>query len=198
MTAQIETEADRGIFIGDAVPVAIRGRMLCASNVECDCLFSAMTNDRAIASVDIHLSPGERVVAYLEKFGRVEGVVEKRIGDEYLIDLKISKRSQEKFSQQLDRISKPIELRGPEDRLHKRLTPRRPDCELTLDDGRQYGCQLIDISRSGAAVEINFRPAFGTALTLGKMRGRVVRHFQEGFAIEFLAIQPKEALKPFF
>ncbi|MGO7428933.1 PilZ domain-containing protein, partial [Rhizobium ruizarguesonis] len=36
-----------------------------------------------------------------------------------------------------------------------------------------------------------------TAVRLGNMRGRVVRHFVEGVAIEFLSIQSRETLREF-
>ncbi len=52
----------------------------------------------------------------------------------------------------------------------------------------------MDLSLSGAAVDIEIRPPIGTAVQLGNMRGRIVRHFLEGVAIEFLTLQSREAL----
>ena len=49
----------------------------------------------------------------------------------------------------------------------------------------------------GAAVEIDVRPALGTPVRLGTMRGRVVRHFQEGVAIEFLSMLSAEDLEKY-
>ena len=77
------------------------------------------------------------------------------------------------------------------------LTPRNTRTELTLDDGRRYPCRIIDLSLSGAAIDIEVRPALGTPVQLGSMKGRVVRHFQEGVAIEFSSVQSKEALTSF-
>ena len=48
---------------------------------------------------------------------------------------------------------------------------------------------VIDISLSGAAIELAVRPAMGTPVTLGRMRARVVRHFQDGVAVEFASAQ---------
>ncbi|MBN9056764.1 MAG: PilZ domain-containing protein, partial [Rhizobiales bacterium] len=94
-------------------------------------------------------------------------------------------------------IANKHELGLPEDRRHDRLTPRNTRTDLTLDDGRRYPCRIIDLSLSGAAVDIDVRPALGTAVQLGHMKGRVVRHFQEGVAIEFSSVQSKEALTVF-
>ncbi|MNL87211.1 hypothetical protein D3C87_2162610 [compost metagenome] len=55
----------------------------------------------------------------------------------------------------------------------------------------------MDLSLSGAAVDIDIRPPIGMPVRLGSMRGRVVRHFQEGVAIEFLTLQSREALTEF-
>ena len=46
----------------------------------------------------------------------------------------------------------------------------------------------------GAAVEIDVKPAIGVQVTLGTMRGQVVRHFEDGVAIEFAVIQRPETL----
>ncbi len=79
-----------------------------------------------------------------------------------------------------------------EDRRHDRLTPREIKTEITLEDGARYSCRIMDLSLSGAAVDVEVRPPIGTPLALGNMRGRVVRHFVEGVAIEFLSIQSRE------
>ena len=42
-----------------------------------------------------------------------------------------------------------------------------------------------DGSLSGAAVEIDVKPALGVQVILGTMRGQVVRHFDDGIAVEF-------------
>jgi hypothetical protein len=65
---------------------------------------------------------------------------------------------------------------------------------LHLLDGRQYPCRIIDLSLSGAAIEIEVKPAVGVQVTLGTMRGQIVRHFEEGVAIEFAIVQRPETL----
>jgi len=41
------------------------------------------------------------------------------------------------------------------------------------------------------------KPAIGTVLWLGRMRGRVVRHFDEGVAIEFAIVQTRDSLEEY-
>jgi hypothetical protein len=112
----------------------------------------------------------------------------------FVMSINATERKREKLAAQLTWLANKHELGLPEDRRHERLAPRESLTELALDDGRKYPCRIIDLSLSGAAIDIEVRPAIGTPVKLGHMRGRVVRQFQEGVAIEFLAIQSKDAL----
>ena len=51
------------------------------------------------------------------------------------------------------------------------------------------------MSLSGAALAIDVKPAIGQAVTLGRMRARVVRHFEGGIAVEFAAVQSAESIE---
>ena len=115
----------------------------------------------------------------------------------FAILLNATDRKREKLAAQLTWIANKHELGLPEDRRHDRLTPRNTRTDLMLDDGRRYPCRIIDLSLSGAAVDIDVRPALGTPVQLGSMKGKVVRHFQEGVAIEFSSVQSREALTAF-
>ena len=53
-------------------------------------------------------------------------------------------------------------LNLPEDRRHERVVPDNRHSTVVLDDGRRYNCKIIDISLSGAAIELAVRPAMGT------------------------------------
>jgi hypothetical protein len=62
---------------------------------------------------------------------------------------------------------------------------------LILQNGTNVACRVIDLSASGAAVAIapDLLPPVGAAVTIGKTAGRVVRHIENGFAIEFQRLQ---------
>ena len=49
----------------------------------------------------------------------------------------------------------------------------------------------------GVAIAIapELRPAVGTAVTIGKTTGRVVRHIDDGFAIEFTRLQHPDSVE---
>lgn len=141
--------------------------------------------------------PGDRIIAYIDHIGRIEGNVIKTTDDGFVITTVATERKREKLAAQLTWLANKHELGLPEDRRHDRLTPRRSRTELAMDDGQILNCRIIDLSLSGAAIEVDVRPAIGTLVRLSNIRGRVVRHFLEGVAIEFTTLQSRESLKDF-
>jgi hypothetical protein len=57
-------------------------------------------------------------------------------------------------------------------------------------DGREYPARILNLSRTGVGLEAGFKPPIGTPFVIGDAAARVVRHFEKGFAGEFL--QPVE------
>lgn len=180
-----------------SVSINVPGRLMCADYSEHDCVAAAMSPGDVTFQCAARVRSNERIVAYLEHIGRVEGRVVAHEREGFSIMLNATSRKREKLAAQLTWLANKHELGLPEDRRHERLAPRNPRSELQMNDGRRYPCRIIDLSLSGAAIEIEVRPALGTPVSLGTMRGRVVRHFEEGIAMEFVRIQPAEAIRGF-
>lgn len=105
--------------------------------------------------------PGEKIIAYIDHIGRIEGVVTRTLQDGFAMTVIASDRKKDKLAAQLTWLANKHELDLPEDRRHERVAPRNPTSVLQLTDGRQYQCRIIDLSLSGAAVEIDVKPAIG-------------------------------------
>lgn len=133
-------------------------------------------------------SMGTSVVCYLDHIGRVEGNVARCFEEGFALVLKATARKRDKLAAQLTYLANKHELNLPEDRRHERFPPSEPFTKLKLADGREYKCRVLDVSLSGAAVSLSVRPAIGAAVTIGRMRGRVVRQFEGGVAVEFSAV----------
>lgn len=176
------------------VRIKIYGRFMLEDRSEHPCQVIDMSPGNVAFRADRQGAPGEKVIAYLDHIGRVEGVVTRALDDGFAMTVVASDRKKDKLAAQLTWLANRHELDLPEDRRHERVAPRNPMSTLQLSDGRQYQCRIIDLSLSGAAVEIDVRPALGVQVTLGTMRGRVVRHFEDGVAIEFAVIQRPESL----
>ena len=138
---------------------------------------------------------GDRVIAYLDHIGRVEGKITRIIDNGFAMSVGATPRKRDKLAAQLTWLANRHELDLPEDRRHERITPQRPFSKLVLPDGQESRCKIIDVSLSGAAVATDLKPALGTAVTLGRMRARVVRQFKEGIAVEFAMLQSEDMLK---
>ena len=179
------------------VSVNLPGRLMLPSHDEYECTVLDMSPGDANFICVARPRIGERIIAYVDHLGRIEGSVALVNDGGFAIQLNATDRKREKLAAQLTWIANKHELGLPEDRRHNRLTPRNTRTDLTLDDGRRYPCRIIDLSLSGAAVDIDVRPALGTPVQLGSMKGKVVRHFQEGVAIEFSSVQSREALTSF-
>lgn len=176
------------------VRVKIYGRFMLEDRSEHPCQVIDMSPGDVAIRADRLGEPGERVIAYLDHIGRVEGIVTRTVEDGFAMTVIASERKREKLAAQLTWLANKHELDLPEDRRHDRVAPRNPITVLQLEDGRQYRCRILDLSLSGAAIEIDVRPALGVPVSLGTMRGQVVRHFQDGIAVEFAALQREETL----
>ena len=140
-------------------------------------------------------SVGERVVAYLDHIGRVEGKITRIIDNGFAMTVSATPRKRDKLAAQLTWLANRKILNLPEDRRHDRIVPRNPIARLTLADGRVMNCRIIDLSLSGAAVSAEFKPEAGSQLMLGTVQGHVIRHLEEGFAIEFAHSQLAETVE---
>jgi len=180
------------------VRVKVYGRFMLEDRSEHPCAVMDMSPGNVSIRADRRGEPGEKVIAYIDHIGRIEGVVTRLLPDGFAMTILASDRKKDKLAAQLTWLANKHELDLPEDRRHERMSPRNPISVLQLTDGRQYQCRIIDLSLSGAAVEIDVRPALGTQVTLGTMRGQVVRHFEDGVAVEFAVVQRLETLEAEF
>lgn len=200
MSAFSSTAQSSRIEVGDSstqrVTVNLNGRLMVTSNqIEYDCKATDMSATDVAFQCTAFPPLGERIVAYVDHIGRLECTVIRHVDHGFVCKLHVSERKREKLSAQLTWLANKHKFNLPEDRRHERVAPRNVRAEISLDDGRAYPCRILDLSMSGAAVEIDVRPALGTPVRLGNMRGRVVRHFQEGVAIEFANVLSKEGLQ---
>jgi hypothetical protein len=177
------------------VRVKIYGRFMLEDRTEHSCQVMDMSPGNVALRAERIGEPGEKVIAYLDHIGRVEGVITRTLEDGFAMTVVASDRKKEKLAAQLTWLANKHELDLPEDRRHERISPRNPMSILRLTDGREYQCRIIDLSLSGAAIDIEVRPALGVQVTLGTMRGQVVRHFEDGVAVEFANVQHADTIE---
>jgi hypothetical protein len=171
------------------VKVSLLGRYMLTDRSEFPCQVLEMSPGDALMIAPVAGIAGERVIAYIDHLGRIEGDISDLIEGGFHMDIVATPRKRDKMAAQLTWLANRDVLGLPEDRRHERVVPDNRHSTVVLDDGRRYNCKIIDISLSGAAIELAVRPAMGTPVTLGRMRARVIRHFQDGVAVEFASAQ---------
>lgn len=176
------------------VNLDLLGRFMRENFEEFPCRVENMSPGGVAVATPVEPHQGERIIFYVDHIGRLEGTVARLYAGGFAVDLVNSERKREKLAAQLTWFANRAELDLPEDRRHQRLMPKDPRVDVTLEDGRKYQVKIIDLSMSGAAVQCSVRPALNSRVTLGMTQGRVVRHLEDGFAIEFAAVQTEQSL----
>ncbi|WP_182084818.1 PilZ domain-containing protein [Aureimonas sp. ME7] len=176
------------------VRIDLLGRFMLEDQREFPCRVENMSPGDVAVITPVEPRDGERVILYADQIGRLEGSVVRNFNGGFAMVLQATERKRQKLAAQLVWLANRSELALPEDRRHERIQPRNPVIRMVLDDGRAYEVRIIDLSLSGAAVHCAVRPAIGTGLVLGTMRGRVVRQIEDGVAIEFASLQTRESL----
>jgi hypothetical protein len=173
------------------VKVNLLGRYMLADRREFPCQVINMSPGGMALIAPVAGMRGERVIAYVDHLGRLEGKIARNFENGFAMTIAASARKRDKLAAQLTWLANRHILNLPEDRRHGRFAPRNPIARLILPNGNNVGCRIIDLSQSGAAVAIapELRPDVGSMVTLGKTQGRVVRHIEDGFAIEFTRLQ---------
>ncbi len=171
------------------VRVNLLGRYMLADRREFPCQVTNMSPGGMALVAPVSGAVGERVIAYVDHVGRLEGVIARHFQNGFAMTVAATARKRDKLAAQLTWLANRHILGLPEDRRHGRQPPRNPAARLILSNGVNIAVRVIDVSQSGAAVSTDQRPEIGALVTIGKTTGRVVRHLEDGFAIEFTRLQ---------
>ncbi len=177
------------------VQVNLLGRYMLADRREFPCQVTNMSPGGMAIVAPVVGQTAERVIAYVDHVGRLEGVIARQFQNGFAMTIAATPRKRDKLAAQLTWLANRHILGLPEDRRHGRVTPRNPFARLILPNGVNVAVRLIDISQSGAAVTTEQRPEIGAPVTIGKTSGRVVRHLDDGFAVEFTRLQHSDFLE---
>jgi len=173
------------------VKVNLLGRYMLADRREFPCQVVNMSPGGIAIIAPVSGNPGERVIAYVDHVGRLEGKIARMLDTGFAMTIEATLRKRDKLAAQLTWLANQHILNLPEDRRHGRFIPRKAMARLIMPNGKNVACRVIDLSESGAAIAISpeLRPPVGSMVTIGKTTGRVVRHIEDGFAVEFTRLQ---------
>lgn len=129
---------------------------------------------------------GDKVLAYVDALERFQGRVVRLFRGGFAVKFELGDRKRE-------RLSRAIALRAAESRnpaySGQRQLARRDgagkSCACILPGGGRIDCTVVNFSVVGAYLRAPQRPPVGSMVETGKAQARVVRHTEDGFAVEF-------------
>jgi len=176
------------------VAVNLFGRFMREDKQEYPCQVVNMSAGGMAMVAPVKCGDGERIVAYLDNLGRIEGVVVRSFEGGFAVRILASLYKRERIANLLTWLINQNALGLGEERKHDRIVPRINASKLIMPNGDVHNCRVIDVSLSGASVACTIKPPLGTMVILGRMRGRVVRHHEQGIAIQFVELQDPDNL----
>lgn len=175
------------------IPVAVKGRFLAPDGTEHECVIRDMSLSGIALIADVDVPAGAHLIVYLDDFGRFEGPVVRAFDGGFAIETALSGPRRERVAERLNAYATGDTTSEAESRrTFPRYAPEDGGFDegsvVTLADGQTAPCRIVDMSLGGANVATEVRPPLGMRVSIGRMKGRIVRHTPEGFAIEFTDI----------
>jgi hypothetical protein len=130
---------------------------------------------------------GEHIVVYLDALGRFVGETVRVNREGFALALDLPPRKRERLADQLTWFANRKAPGAYEDRSYARVVPLMQRAVMRVANGKEAIVKIRDLSSSGFALETNCLPEPGTPITIGMTPAIVVRHFDGGFAGEFIA-----------
>jgi hypothetical protein len=177
------------------VRVNLLGRYMMEDRREFPCQVVNMSPGGMAVIAPVSGEIGARVIAYVDHLGRLEGKIARQLHNGFAMTISATPRKRDKLAAQLTWLANRSILNLPEDRRHGRFVPKIVAARLIMPNGTNVGVRIVDLSLSGAGIATPNRPEVGTLVTLGKIPGRVVRHLEEGFAMEFMRLQHPDSIE---
>ncbi len=166
------------------MPVEITGRLLDPFGREHDCRTADISPGDVRIVSDMTPAVGERVVIYLDGFGRVSGKIARKCGEgEMAVIFDFSAHKREKMAERLTlAVNKDL---GIEESARPAIREGAQTVRLEFETGEAYDGEVVDFSLTGITVKSQRPPPLlGVWVRVGTVYGRVARLIEGGFAID--------------
>ena len=161
----------------------LKARFLNEHGEEFPCIIANISAGGAMVRAKRPPANGSKVVIYVDRLGRFEGTVVRKSDKVFAVTYPKRRAKAAKIADDL------IEVVNTGQRsTDRRSTPRIQQdslAQVELEDGRIARCAILDISLTGASIEIKPRPPLGASLILGRMTAKVVRRHEKGVGVVF-------------
>ncbi len=132
------------------------------------------------------------LVLYIDNFGRFEGKTVLHTNGQLALQFSIGEAKRDRLIEMMRSFGLEGLAGITQLRKHARI-PSLASGSITRESGEQLACDVLDISLDGASLRTKVRPPVGEVLSLGRARGRVIRHHADGIAIQYVRESPRAA-----
>src|ERR1700688_428591 len=112
------------------VRVDLLGRYMLPDRREFPCQVMNMSPGGMALIAPVAGEPGERVIAYVDHVGRLEGIIARQFENGFAMTIAATVRKRDKLAAQLTWLANRGILGLPEDRRHRRIIPPNPMARL--------------------------------------------------------------------
>ena len=177
--------------------LSLLGRFMRSNKQEYPCRSTDISAGGGSFMSPVAVDQGERIIAYLDELGGVEGTVVRAFEGGFALKFAATLHKREKIAAQITWLINRAELDGIEGRRagHERIASVSAVTPMRLPGDQEIEVTLQDVSISGASVITAARPSLGTQVLLGKLRAIVVRYHPDGLGVQFVDIQNPDALR---
>lgn len=179
------------------LPLSLAGRFMRADRNEFPCQLENISVGGAAVLSESAPDIGERVVAYFDHLGGIEGSVVRHMPDGFAFAFKVTEYKREKLAAQIMWLVNRGDFPEEAGRLHERIGTRGRRTTLRVEDVI-IDVEVLDLSASGASLGTPARPPLGSFVVAGKSRAIVRRHHEHGIGLQFLTLLSPEALRDTF
>ncbi|WP_421759066.1 PilZ domain-containing protein [Devosia sp.] len=159
------------------------------------CRARSISSREAVVNAPVSGSVGDPLTVNFQGIGLLKGEIARLLDGGFLIRFSASEDQSKMLAARIDWLKQRKLKTVVERRRHKRVLPRETRATLVLGVGSYVSCMLIDMSQSGVAVSAVETPRIGALVAVGSVPGQVVRHFDCGFAVQFIEEQRLEELE---
>jgi hypothetical protein len=180
--------------------LTLLGRFMLPDNQEYTCRLINISLGGAGIGSDVLPKDGDRILVQFEEIGLLEGKVARVFDGGFSITFTASHRRRQKLAAQLTWLLNRHELNAADQRRpgHARISVIPKPVRIEMPDGEHYERNILDVSISGASIQMEMRPVIGAHLVVGRLPAKVVRHHDRGIGVEFLNIQEFETIREDF
>jgi hypothetical protein len=166
--------------------MSLSGRYMLEDGSEFPCETVDVSPSGVLLTVAMVVTPGSRVVAHIERLGRIEGLVVRTVAGGFALALSCTPSKIDRLAARIEWLARYENGATEERRDGLRLDRDGAHVYLLTADQSRHPIELVDVSASGVSFLTDLPLEVGDRVELGAQKAKVARVFPGGAAAAFL------------